>query len=111
MSPSKSKTAVAHANDHPIHKMIATQHHKNNILSQQELKEVRTMSRKLRKLKRQLFLKQVEAPDAPVDIFRSFIVGLAVKEEALEAKRERSRHSPRGASSFDDTRNLGRNQE
>ncbi len=47
------------------------------------------MARKMRQLKRQMFLKQVEAP-TPVDMFRSLIMGLAVEEEAREAYRSRS---------------------
>jgi hypothetical protein len=108
---SKLNTAV-HAHDHPIHKMIATQnHHKTGSLSQQELKEVRTMSRKLRKLKRQMFLKQVEPAPTPVDSFRSLIVGLAVEEEALEARRERSESSSRSSSISDTYPTLGLIQE
>ena len=48
------------------------------------------MSRKLRQVKRQMFLKQVEAP-TPVDSFRSLIMNLAVEEEAKEAYTYRSR--------------------
>jgi hypothetical protein len=72
--------------------MIATQNHKNNTtmsLSSEELKEVKSMSRKLRQLKRKMFLKQVEAP-MPVDSFRSFIMGLAVEQEAKESYQSRS---------------------
>jgi hypothetical protein len=75
--------------------MISTQesqHHENNSamsLSSQELQEVRDMSRKLRQLKRQMFLKQVETP-SPVDSFRSLIMNLAVEEEVKEVFRSRS---------------------
>jgi hypothetical protein len=71
------------------------------------LQEVRNMSRKLRQVKRQMFLKQVEAP-TPVDSFRSLIMNLAVEEEAREAYRSRSNslssdgHSSR-SSSFDNS--------
>jgi hypothetical protein len=70
--------------------MISNQNSKNSSnMSPQELQEVRNMARKLRQLKRQMFLKQVEAP-TPVDSFRSLIMGLAVEEEAREACRSRS---------------------
>jgi hypothetical protein len=58
------------------------------------------MSRKLRQLKRQMFLKQVETP-SPVDSFRSLIMNLAIELEAEEAFRSRSDSlSSEGASSM-----------
>jgi hypothetical protein len=113
MSKLSSTVAASNDSDHPNHKMmITTQHHKTDKLSQQDLKELRSMSRSLQRLKRQMFLKQVEAT-TPVDCFRSFIVGLAVEEEALEARRERSECSSSSsrASSFDNTHPLGQIQE
>jgi hypothetical protein len=56
----------------------------------EEMQEVRNMSRKLRQLKRQMFLKQVEATSS-VDSFRSLIMGLTVEQdEAKQAVRWRS---------------------
>jgi uncharacterized membrane protein YgcG len=70
--------------------MISNQLSKNSRkMSSQELQEVRHMSRKLRQLKRQMILKQVEAP-TPVDSFRSLIMNLNVEEGAKEAYRSRS---------------------
>jgi hypothetical protein len=61
--------------------MTSAKYHKINIISSEESQEVRDASRKLRQLKRQMFLKQVEEPPSSVDnFFRSFInVGLAIK--------------------------------
>jgi hypothetical protein len=89
------------ANSVPLDKMTTQQNKKNSVisLSSQESQEVRAMSRKLRQLKRQMFLKQVETP-SPVNSFRSLIVNLAVEEEAKEVFRSRSNSlSSQGTSS------------
>jgi hypothetical protein len=70
------------------------------------------MSRKLRQLKRQMFLKQVESSKdpSPVDSFRSLIINLAVEEEAKEAYRSRSNSlsSDNSCTSFNDSlRSIG----
>jgi hypothetical protein len=73
--------------------MNSNQNHTKNLarpLSLEEWKELKSMSRKLRQLKRQMFLKQVEAAPTPVDTFRSLIMGLAVEQEAKEALWSRS---------------------
>ena len=80
---------------------MTIQHHKNNNtmpLSSQELQEVRDMSHRLRQLKRQMFLKQVEMPSS-IHSFRSLIINLAIEEEAKEAFRSRCTSSR--SSSFD----------
>lgn len=50
------------------------------------------MARKMRMLKRQMFLKAVESREepSPVDEFRSMIMDLAVEQEVMEAVRYRS---------------------
>jgi hypothetical protein len=70
-------------------KMKSNLSHKKTLirpLCLEELKEVKSMSRRLRQLKRQMLLKQVEAL-TPVDSFRSLIMGLAVEQETKEALR------------------------
>jgi hypothetical protein len=92
ISPQSSPTTFLKANSIHLNKMNPTQQHEKNrtkSLSLQELQEVRDMSRKLRHVKRQMFLKQVETP-SPVDSFRSLIMNLAIEEEAKEAFRSRS---------------------
>jgi hypothetical protein len=89
----KPSTPSTFLNDNkaPLNKMIFTQKHLNHSttsLSSQELQEVRDMSRNLRQLKRQMYLKQVETP-SPVDSFLSLLMNLAVAEDAKEAFRSR----------------------
>jgi hypothetical protein len=94
----------------PRNEIFSTQNHKNNLtrsLSLQELQEVRNMSSKLRRVKRQMLLKYVDdsKDPPPINSFRSFIINLVV-EEAKEALRMRSNSissegTLSGSSSFD----------
>ena len=122
MSPSKYK--IVNVNDLPINKMCTQQHHHHHHhhhskLSSQDRQDVNNISRKLRRLKRQMLLKKIEASKnpSPVDNFRRLIIDLAVEQEALEARRSRSgslSSSSRESSSFQDTKSsspLDRSQE
>lgn len=72
--------------------MIASQDAVKDTMTNQERLEIRSMSRRLRRLKRQMLLKHVEQSQeaSGVDSFRSLIMDLAVEQEAREAFRVRS---------------------
>lgn len=100
MSKTTIRKATKHHTIHPnkvlLNSMIASQKPSSNSsfdrMSNQERQEIKSMSRALRKLKRQMFLKHVESSQepSPVDSFRALIVDLAVQQEATEAYRTRS---------------------
>jgi hypothetical protein len=100
-------------NQRPLSTMLSNQNPKSDrtvSLSSQELQEVRTISRNLRQVKCQMFLKQVEGSKhhLPVDSFRSHIFNHAVEEASKVAFRSRyhslssERTSLRSCLSFDD---------
>eukprot|EP00544_Gedaniella_sp_CCMP2646_P014148 CAMPEP_0202482672 /NCGR_PEP_ID=MMETSP1361-20130828/2046_1 /ASSEMBLY_ACC=CAM_ASM_000849 /TAXON_ID=210615 /ORGANISM="Staurosira complex sp., Strain CCMP2646" /LENGTH=106 /DNA_ID=CAMNT_0049110637 /DNA_START=72 /DNA_END=392 /DNA_ORIENTATION=+ len=106
--------------------MISTHKAESPILKQ-ERAELRSMARKMRMVKRRMFLKAVESseqPPSPVDEFRSMIMDLAVQQEVREAVRSRSNsvasdeeedagniHSYRSGSNTSSLRSLGSIQE
>ena len=96
-----------------MYKMIYQDQHLNPSVSNKDRQEIKHISRSLRQLKRQMFLKAVEGSQepSPVDSFRSLIIDLAVEQEAKEAVRARSDSMSSGRSSrstsFDDTLSRG----
>lgn len=116
-----------HPNKVLLNKMISTHKTESPILKQ-ERAELRSMARKMRMVKRRMFLKAVESseqPPSPVDEFRSMIMDLAVQQEVREAVRSRSNsvvseeeeedagniHSYRSGSNTSSLRSLGSIQE
>jgi predicted transcriptional regulator len=102
-STSPKKTTI-HPSKILINKMIAQKQLSSSSISNQEQQELKNMSRRLRQLKRQMFLRQAQQEVSPVNSFRSLIIDLAVEQEAREAYRSRSDSmSSTRTSSFDGT--------